>query len=122
MALGKREAEIKSLLEAGPEAPLSRRSLKHYSLKSVQALRGLSLATLVASYIAWAIVRTDNLTGHIPFFALSIAPFLVVMVRYTRRLAQGEGEDPQEIIREDRALLIAGAVTALLVGFGAYAV
>jgi decaprenyl-phosphate phosphoribosyltransferase len=120
LALGKREAELKSLIEAGPDAQLSRRSLKNYSLKYVQTLRALSLATLVSSYIAWALVRSDGLTGHIPYFALSIVPFLIVIGRYVRSLNLGEGEDPQEVIRQDRVLLIAGAVTALLVGLGAY--
>ena len=122
LALGKREAELKAVLEAGPEAKSSRASLQGYSLRYVQTLRALSLTTLIGAYVAWALVRGEGLTGgHIPFFTISIAPFLVVMTRYTQRIANGEGEDPQEIIRDDRTMLVAGAVCALLVGLGAYA-
>jgi decaprenyl-phosphate phosphoribosyltransferase len=113
----KREAEHISMTETGLT---SRASLQAYSVNYLATLRTVCLASLLASYIGWALAR-DSLDGsNVPWFALSVVPFTIAVLRYALRVDLGQGEEPEEIIRHDRPLLVAGIVVTVLVGLGTY--
>ena len=114
---GKREAEMAA---AGDSAGDTRRILREYSLSYLTMMRTVSLAALITSYTGWALGR-DELSHHsFPWFAVSLFPFIVAVLRYALRLDKGLGEEPEDIIREDAPLLVAGLAMVALVALGTY--
>jgi decaprenyl-phosphate phosphoribosyltransferase len=120
LVIGKRESELRSITEAGAGTPLSRRTLSKYSARYLRLLRRAAFSAMVVGYAGWAITRQEGAGWHSPYFAASVLPFAVTVIRYAVRVDHGEGEEPDEIIREDRPLLLAGVLTAVLVALGTY--
>ena len=117
LVAGKREAEMAA---AGDSAGDTRRILREYSLSYLTMMRTVSLAALLTSYTGWALSR-DELSQHaFPWFAVSLFPFMVAVLRYALRLDKGLGEEPEDIIREDTPLMIAGLVMVALMVLGTY--
>jgi decaprenyl-phosphate phosphoribosyltransferase len=111
----KRYAELRE--QAGAPALRTRASLRRYS-------PGLLRATLLAAagagaiaYAGWAFTRP----AHVGLYALSIAPFVLWLARYTQLIGMGAGETPEEIVLGDRALLALSVMWAALFLGGVYA-
>ena len=98
----------------------TRAVLAQYPLAWLQQVVGVALTGAVLSYAMWAFqnLGTDVFT---PVVALSVAPFLVALLRYGLLLAQGDGERPERLVLTDRPLLVAGALWAALLAVGIYA-
>ena len=57
----------------------------------------------------------------IPWYQLSILPFVLGVLRYALLVDQGKGAAPEEIVLGDRALQVIGVLWAVLFGLGVYA-
>jgi 4-hydroxybenzoate polyprenyltransferase len=103
LALGKRRAEL--VLPGAGAA--SRAALSGYTVSLLDQLIGAIAAATIAAYAVYAI------TAHTPVLAATI-PFVVYGVfRYLQLVhTRGAGEEPEQMLATDPALLVAVAVWA----------
>jgi decaprenyl-phosphate phosphoribosyltransferase len=79
-------------------------------------------AVLVA-YCLWAFEKAEAAVGSptIPWYQLSILPFVMAVLRYALVLDKGDrGSAPEEIILGDRTLQLIGVAWAIVFGIGVY--
>ena len=55
-----------------------------------------------------------------PWYELSIVPFVLAMLRYALLIERGEGGAPEELVLRDRPLQVMGVLWVVLVGIGLY--
>jgi decaprenyl-phosphate phosphoribosyltransferase len=114
---GKRSAEF-----ADVEDPAEHRAvLFDYPPEFLRSVRSVAAGVTLLAYSLFAFERASLATSDIPWFELSIAPFVLGVLRYALRLDQGDGGAPEDIILGDRSLLVFGAVWAVLFALGIYA-
>jgi decaprenyl-phosphate phosphoribosyltransferase len=110
---GKRYSEHRLAEESGKDI---RRSLQRYSDSYLRFVWSLSAAVLIMTYGLWAFeLRTR--TGSI-WAAISMAPFVLTILRYAVDIDGARAGAPEEIALRDRILQIVGVawVAALAVG------
>jgi decaprenyl-phosphate phosphoribosyltransferase len=85
----------------------------------LQQVLTMSLTGTVLAYATWAVqyIGTDIWR---PALALSVLPFMTVLLRYSLLVARGAGEAPEDVLVSDRFLLLAGVVWAVLLGNALY--
>lgn len=110
----KRSAEHEHYLVTG----VARSTVQGYPTAWLQQVLTVSLAGTVLAYATWALQYAGT-DVYLPLLAVSVAPFLAVMLRYSLLVALGEGEAPEDLI-SDRFLLVAGALWAVSVGGAIY--
>jgi decaprenyl-phosphate phosphoribosyltransferase len=109
---GKRYAELKMLGRGGE----TRRVLVGYTESYLRFVWGVSTGVTIMSYSLWAFQEpTDD---GVAWHALSIAPFVLGMMRYSVDIDAGRAGDPEDIIWHDRILQLLGVAWILLVGIG----
>lgn len=110
----KRAAEHEQYLVTG----VARSTVQGYPSSWLQQVLTVSLAGTVLAYATWALqyIGTDV---WLPLLALSVVPFLAVMLRYSLLVSLGAGEAPEDVV-SDRFLLLAGLVWAVMVGGALY--
>ena len=79
----------------------------------------MTLTGTVLGYALWAFQYVGPTTAQ-PLLAISLLPFLTVLLRYSLLVAQGQGEEPERLITTDRFLMAAAAAWAVTVGAGIY--
>jgi decaprenyl-phosphate phosphoribosyltransferase len=95
---GKRYSELHTL---GSEAG-TRRSLVRYTDTYLRFVWSIAAGATVMSYSLWAF---ENGAGaDIPWHMISIAPFVVAMLRYAVDIDAGTAAEPEEIVWRDRML------------------
>ncbi|MFW3172826.1 decaprenyl-phosphate phosphoribosyltransferase [Geodermatophilus sp. CPCC 206100] len=110
MVAGKRYAELVAL---GEQAE-TRRSLRAYSASYLRFVWSLSAGVACTAYSLWAFeMRADD---GIPWTTISIAPFVLAMLRYAVDVDRGDAGAPEDLVLRDRGLLVLGLVWALCVG------
>ena len=109
MVAGKRYSEKR--LHALHGLGVTRKSLDEYSEQYLRFVWALAAALVVISYSLWAFQLGDELESVLP--AISIAPFLIGVLRYAVDVDRGEAGAPEEIVLRDRVLQLVG-VTWLL--------
>jgi decaprenyl-phosphate phosphoribosyltransferase len=113
MVAGKRYAELLALGE-GSE---TRRSLTGYSPSYLRFVWSLSAGVACTTYGLWAFeMRADD---GVPWTTISIAPFVLALLRYAVDVDRGSTGAPEEVVLGDRGLLLLGAVWVATVGLGA---
>ncbi|MGY1606880.1 decaprenyl-phosphate phosphoribosyltransferase [Geodermatophilus sp. SYSU D00700] len=115
MVAGKRYAE---LVAVGEEAA-TRRSLKEYSASYLRFVWSLSAGVTCTTYSLWAFELYEDDPGF-PWQTLSIAPFVLALLRYAVDVDRGRAGAPEELVLRDRVLLGLGVVWALFVGMGVF--
>jgi decaprenyl-phosphate phosphoribosyltransferase len=115
MIAGKRAAEHNNLGEARGH---TRAILEAYSIPFLRYVRSTSSAVAIAAYCMWAFEKSVG--GGIPWFELSIAPFVMGMLRYALLLEADEGEAPEELVLGDRPLQVIGLLWAVLFASGVH--
>ncbi len=110
----KRYAEHEHYLVTG----IARATVQGYPTAWLQQVLTLTLAGTVLTYATWALqyVGTDV---SMPLLAISVVPFLAIMLRYALLVSLGAGEAPEHMLG-DRFLLIAGLLWAAAVGGAIY--
>jgi decaprenyl-phosphate phosphoribosyltransferase len=117
MVTGKRGAEAAELGESSADV---RATLGSYSASYLAYLRTVSSATVMVAYTLWAFEKAAEVSGHVPWYQLSILPFVLGVLRYALLLDQGYGAAPEEIVIGDRTLQVIGALWAAVFACGIY--
>jgi decaprenyl-phosphate phosphoribosyltransferase len=116
MVAGKRYAELVAL---GDQAA-TRRSLREYSASYLRFVWSLSAGVTCTAYSLWAFELMEDDRGF-PWQTISIAPFVLGLLRYAVDVDRGEAGAPEDIVLRDRVLLGLGVVWAVSVGLGVLA-
>ncbi|MDB5114424.1 MAG: decaprenyl-phosphate phosphoribosyltransferase [Chloroflexi bacterium] len=117
MVAGKRHSEHLSM---GDERGSHRLTLELYSVSFLRYVRSMASAIAVTGYCLWAFERNAGLLG-VPWFELSIVPFVLAILRYALVLEAGSTAGPEEIVLGERSLQLMGLACVVLVGLGIYA-
>lgn len=112
MVAGKRYSEIHQL---GPDA-LTRQSLALYSDSFLRFVWGTAAGVTIMAYCLWAfeIAPADG----VPWQTISIAPFVIAMLRYGADIDRGAAGEPEEVVLRDPALLALAALWLLTFALG----
>ncbi|HKP89682.1 MAG TPA: decaprenyl-phosphate phosphoribosyltransferase [Thermoleophilaceae bacterium] len=113
---GKRHGEHIDLGEEGAEV---RPTLGAYSRNYLQYVWTMTSGVTVAAYCLWAFEMAPG-EETVPFYELSIVPFVTFILRYAMLLEQGHGGAPEDVVLGDRTLLVLAAVWAAVFGAGVY--
>jgi decaprenyl-phosphate phosphoribosyltransferase len=116
MVAGKRHAEH---LDLGVERAGHRPTLSEYSLEYLGYVRSVASGVAMVGYCLWAFEKSTGIAG-VPWYELSIVPFVLAILRYALLVERGEGGAPEEIVLRDRPLQVMGVLWALTVGIGLY--
>ncbi|MEV6769033.1 decaprenyl-phosphate phosphoribosyltransferase [Nocardia sp. NPDC051030] len=114
MAAGKRYAELRIALDTGAKI---RKSLQYYTPTYLRFVWTLSGTAVVVFYGLWAFEadHKDN-----PWFAISMIPFTIGILRYAVDIDGGEAGEPEEIVLGDRTLQLLGVACLAAVGVAVY--
>jgi decaprenyl-phosphate phosphoribosyltransferase len=115
---GKRAAEAK---EMGDGATEFRPVLAVYTPSYTAYLRAVSSGAVLVAYCLWAFEKAAIATATIPWYQLSILPFVMAVLRYALVLEQGRGSAPEEIVLGDRPLQLIAVAWAIVFTIGVYA-
>jgi decaprenyl-phosphate phosphoribosyltransferase len=113
MVAGKRYAEVVALGEAAG----TRRLLGRYSASYLRFVWSLSAGVACTAYSLWAFEMRAGYDG-VPWPTISIAPFVLGLLRYAVDVDRGDAGAPEEIVLGDRVLMVLGVVWAGTVGLG----
>ncbi len=117
---GKRQGEIGDLAEEEGTAGDVRATLEEYSPSYLAYLRTISSGVMFMAYCVWAFETAASASGSVPWFELSILPFVIAVLRYALLLDHGQGAAPEELFFADRPLQLAGLAWALTYGTAVY--
>lgn len=113
---GKRSSEH---IDLGAEtAGVVRPTHSAYPENYLRYVWALASTVTVTAYCLWSFEQSDLHAG--PWYELSIAPFILGVLRYALILERGDGAAPEEVILHDRGLQIAGLTWVLLFGCAIY--
>ena len=115
MAAGKRYAEAQLMGEGHAE---TRRSLHHYSMSYLRFVWTTAAALLIMSYTLWAFEIAPP--DRFPWTEISMAPFVVAVLRYGVDVDAGTAGEPEEIALKDRVLQVIAASWLVIVVAGLY--
>jgi decaprenyl-phosphate phosphoribosyltransferase len=119
MISGKRAAEAR---EMGDGAGGFRTVLDTYSASYTAYLRSVTSGAVLVAYCLWAFEKAGAVSDppFVPWYQLSILPFVMAVLRYALVLDQGKGSAPEEIILSDRPLQLIGVAWAIVFALGVY--
>jgi decaprenyl-phosphate phosphoribosyltransferase len=119
MVSGKRAAEAR---EMGNGAREFRAVLDAYSASYTAYLRSVTSGAVLVAYCLWAFEKAGAVADppFIPWYQLSILPFVMAVLRYALVLDQGKGSAPEEIVLSDRPLQLIGIAWAIVFAVGVY--
>lgn len=114
MAAGKRYAELQLAEASGAKI---RKSLEYYTSTYLRFVWTLSATAVVLCYGLWAFDQPaeDNV-----FYALSMIPFTIAILRYAVDIDGGVAGEPEEIALGDRVLQALAVAWIVLVGVAVY--
>ena len=113
VVVGKRQGELAEVDGAGTLRP----TLDSYTPGYLAFLRTVSAGAMLVAYCLWAFETADIEQISIPLYELTIAPFIVAVLRYALLLDAGHGGAPEDVFLGDRPLQ--WAVAAWLVTYAA---
>ena len=116
MVAGKRHGEFR---EMGEERAATRASLSAYSDAYLRYVWSIASAVTMVGYSLWAFQLSQGRPSPI-WYELSVAPFVIALLRYAYLVEGGEGGEPEELVLSDRQLQLFGLVWALLFAAGVY--
>ncbi len=108
MVAGKRYAEIRLAERTGAKI---RKSLERYSATYLRFVWTLSATALIMTYGLWAFQIREVNSSIWP--VISLAPFVVAVLRYAVDVDSGNGGEPEEIALGDRVLQVLGGFLVL---------
>jgi decaprenyl-phosphate phosphoribosyltransferase len=117
MVAGKRHTEHISL---GDDRGSHRLTLELYSVSFLRYVRSTASGIAITAYCLWAFERNAAVPG-VPWFELSIVPFVLGVLRYALVLETGSPAGPEDIVLGERSLQLMGLACVLFVGLGIYA-
>jgi decaprenyl-phosphate phosphoribosyltransferase len=115
MAAGKRYAELQLAERTGAKI---RKSLERYTSTYLRFVWTLSATAVVVCYGLWAFERDRQAGGS--WFAVSMVPFTIAILRYAVDVDGGLAGEPEEIALRDRVLQLLAVALIGTVGAAAY--
>jgi decaprenyl-phosphate phosphoribosyltransferase len=115
MVTCKRHAERTQM---GDDAHTVRPALAEYSDSYLAYLRAATSGTVLVAYCLWAFEKAHESQASVPWYQLSILPFVLGLFRYALLVDQGKGDAPEEIVLSDRALQLIGLSWLVVFGLG----
>ncbi|MBF6178864.1 decaprenyl-phosphate phosphoribosyltransferase [Nocardia otitidiscaviarum] len=115
MAAGKRYAELKIALDTGAKI---RKSLQYYTPTYLRFVWTLAATAVVVFYGLWAFEQ--GRAKDTEWFAISMIPFTVAIMRYAVDVDGGEAGEPEEIALGDRVLQFLAIAWIGAVGVAVY--
>lgn len=115
MAAGKRYAEAQLVGEGRTE---TRRAMNGYSMSYLRFVWTTAAALLIMSYSLWAVEMSSD--ESFPWSEISIAPFVVAILRYGVDVDAGTAGEPEEIALKDGVLQVIAATWLVVVLAGLY--
>jgi decaprenyl-phosphate phosphoribosyltransferase len=106
MVAGKRYSEIHRL----GATSASRRSLQQYSDTYLRFIWTMAAGVTVVVYILWALNGRHADDPAALWGSVSVAPFVLGLLRYAADIDRGSAESPEEIVLGDRHLQVIGAL------------
>ncbi|MGV9825150.1 MULTISPECIES: decaprenyl-phosphate phosphoribosyltransferase [unclassified Gordonia (in: high G+C Gram-positive bacteria)] len=118
MAAGKRYAELQLAERTGAKI---RKALQYYTTTYLRFVWTLAATAVVAFYGLWAF---DKNSGHDTnvFYAISMVPFTIAILRYAVVVDGGSAGEPEEIAFSDRVLEVLAVAWIVCVAVAVYAV
>jgi len=121
---GKRGAEASEMAAAtSADAGRFRAVLSAYSESYMAYLRSVTSGAVLVAYCLWAFEKAESAlnTSSIPWYQLSILPFVMAILRYALVLDKGDrGSAPEDIMLGDRTLQCIGVAWAIVFAIGVY--
>lgn len=114
MVAGKRYSELRSL---GNEAG-TRRTLEEYSVSYLRFVWTLAATVTITAYSLWAF-EIKNETG-VDWQAISIAPFVLGLLRYAVDIDRGLAGEPEEAVLRDHVLQVIAVSWLAIFAIGVY--
>jgi decaprenyl-phosphate phosphoribosyltransferase len=115
---GKRYSELVLL---GDDAAAARPSLAHYTGTYLRFVWGVAAGVAVTAYCLWAFEVGEG-GASAPWAALSVAPFVIALLRYARDIDSGRAGAPDQIALHDRVLQVLVLVWGALFSLEAFGV
>ncbi len=115
MVAGKRYSE---LVLVG-DAAATRKTLKEYSASYLRFVWSLSAGVAVTAYSLWAFEMGET-QEDVPWSTISIAPFVMAILRYAVDVDKGAAGAPEEIVLGDRVLLALGVLWVVTLALGVF--
>jgi decaprenyl-phosphate phosphoribosyltransferase len=112
MVAGKRYSELHTL---GSESG-TRLSLVRYTDTYLRFVWSTAAGATVISYSLWAFEQSPD--SGVPWHTISIAPFLMGLLRYAVDVDAGTAAEPEDIVLRDRVLQLIGAAWLVTVCAG----
>ncbi len=114
MVAGKRYSERRTL---GTDAG-TRRNLTEYSESYLRFVWSLAAAVTVTAYSLWAFEIAGD--GPVNWQAISIAPFVMGLLRYAVDIDRGLAGEPEDAVLRDRVLQVIALIWILIFAIGVY--
>ncbi|MFC4058128.1 decaprenyl-phosphate phosphoribosyltransferase [Planomonospora corallina] len=113
LVAGKREAEVRAA-RRNASGNTTRAILASYSPAYLTQVRTMASGAMIVTYCLWALNEPTGL----PFHAVSIVPFVLIVLRHNLLVDRGAGEEPEELALSDRPLqlFIAALLVSLTIG------
>ncbi|MGV8872793.1 MAG: decaprenyl-phosphate phosphoribosyltransferase [Rhodococcus sp. (in: high G+C Gram-positive bacteria)] len=115
MAAGKRYAELHLAERTGAKI---RKSLENYTTTYLRFVWTLSATAVVICYGLWAFQQDAETDAN--WFAISMIPFTIAILRYAVDVDGGEAGEPEEIALGDRVLQLLAIAWIGVVGVAVY--
>jgi decaprenyl-phosphate phosphoribosyltransferase len=115
MVAGKRYSELVLI----GDAAATRKTLKEYSASYLRFVWSLSAGVAVTAYSLWAFEMGETQDG-VPWSTISIAPFVMAILRYAVDVDKGAAGAPEEIVLRDRVLLVLGVAWVVTMSLGVF--
>ncbi|MEO7571118.1 MAG: decaprenyl-phosphate phosphoribosyltransferase [Acidimicrobiales bacterium] len=112
---GKRTGELRL-----SDATEHRTALAGYTPSFLQLVRSVALGVAMLAYCLWAFEKAALTDTSIPWFQLSIVPFVIILLRYALLVEVEDHRGPEEIILGDRQLQVLGLLWAGVFACGVY--
>ena len=113
---GKRYGEHR---EMGDDRADTRSTLGLYTLPYLRYVWMIASGVAITAYCLWAFEQSAGRSG-LPWFELSIIPFVIALLRYALLLETGHGSAPEDVILGDRTLQAVGVVWVALFACAVY--
>ncbi|MEP7035491.1 MAG: decaprenyl-phosphate phosphoribosyltransferase [Dermatophilaceae bacterium] len=111
MAAGKRYAEIRLSQDTGVDI---RPVLKSYTPSYLRFVWTMSAGVMVTTYALWAFAMRAAAANDPSneWSVISIVPFVVALLRYSVDVDSGGAGEPEEVVLNDRMLMVLGGLWA----------
>lgn len=115
MVAGKRYSELRG----ANGATRSRRALEQYSESYLRFVWGMAATVTISAYCLWAF--EISAADAVNWRAVSIAPFVVGLLRYAGDIDRGLAGEPEDAVVRDAVLLVLSLTWVVVFALGVYA-